>query len=93
MTETTEERITSSELVQRIRSVLRALREHHSPNAEIHDVIAELSNVERQLVNGLLPMVPLRSVLGVIAQFEYTPWRLATVVEDLHKIWSLLAML
>ena len=27
------------------------------------------------------------------AEFEYTPWRMPTVVEDLHKIWTLLGML
>ena len=93
MTEKTENPITRGELLERIRSVLTALRGHRNPSAEIHEVIAELSQVERQLMDGMLPITPLRSVLAIIAQFEYTSWRLATVVDDLHRIWSLLTML
>jgi hypothetical protein len=93
MVEEKEPQVTSGELLEGIRSVLRALREHKNPNAEIHDLIAELSQMERQITDGLLPVTPLRSLLGIISQLEYTPWRLATVVEDLHKIWSLLSMM
>ena len=93
MAEMPEGRVTIDALVETIRSVLDALREHKNPTAEIHEVVAELTQIERQFVDGLLPITPLRSVLGIIAQFEYTPWRLATVVEDLYKIWSLLGML
>ena len=53
MTETPENPITGGELLERIRSVLTALRGHQNPSAEIHEVIAELSQVERQLMDGL----------------------------------------
>jgi hypothetical protein len=29
----------------------------------------------------------------LFAEFEYTPWRMPTVAEDLHEIWTLLGML
>jgi uracil phosphoribosyltransferase len=88
-----EPQVTIEELKEKIRSVLEALRNHHTPTPEIHEVVAELGQIEMQFLDGHLPVTPLRVVLGVIAQFEYTPWRIPTVVEDLHKIWSLLGML
>jgi hypothetical protein len=88
-----EEQATVEELKERIRSVVEALRNHENPTAEIHDVVTELSEIERQLLAGRLPTTSLRAVLSIVAQFEYTPWRIPTVVEDLYKIWTLLGML
>ena len=93
MAEEPERQATIEELKERIRSVREALRNHENPTSEIRGVVTELSQIERQFLDGVLPTTPLRAVLSIIAQFEYTPWRIATVVEDLHKIWSLLGML
>lgn len=93
MAEEPEHQATTEELKETIRSVLEALRNHENPTSEIQEVVKELGQIERQFLDGFLPMMPLRAVLSVIAQFEYTPWRIPTVVEDLHKIWSLLGML
>jgi hypothetical protein len=93
MAEEPEHQDTIEELKGTIRSVLEALRNHENPTSEIHEIVTELSEIERQFLDGLLPTTPLRAVLSIIAQFEYTPWRIRTVVEDLHKIWTLLGML
>jgi hypothetical protein len=93
MAEEPERQATIEELNEKIRSVLEALRNHEAPTSEIHEVVTELAQIERQFVGGLLPTMPLRAVLSIISQFEYTPWRIPTVVEDLHKIWILLGML
>ncbi len=85
--------VTLDELRETLRSVRTALHNHENPTPEIHEVITELGQIERQLLDGLLPTKPLRAALSIIAQFEYTPWRVPTVVEDLHKIWTLLGML
>jgi hypothetical protein len=93
MAEEPERQVTVEQLKEKIRSVLQALRNHENPTSEIHEVVTELAEIERQFLDGRLPMMPLRAVLSVIAQFEYTPWRIPMVVEDLHKIWILLGML
>jgi hypothetical protein len=93
MAEQPEHPVTLEELQKTIRSILTALRNHENPTEEIREVVAELAQIEEQFLSGPLPTTPLRVVLSIIAQFEYTPWRLATVVEDLHKIWSLIGML
>jgi len=93
MAEEPEHQVTLEELKETIRSVREALRNHENPTPEILEVVTELSQIERQFLDGLLPTTPLRAVLSIIAQFEYTPWRIPTVVEDLHTIWSLLGML
>jgi hypothetical protein len=93
MAEEPEREVMIEELRGRIHSVLEALRNHKNPTPEIHEVINKLSQIERQSLDGVLPSTTLRAVLSIIAQFEYTPWRIATVVEDLYKIWSLLGML
>jgi hypothetical protein len=88
-----EHPVTLEELRETIRSIRAALRNHENPTSEILEVITELNQIERQFLDGLLPTTPLRAVLSIIAQFEYTPWRIPTVVEDLHKIWTLIGML
>ena len=81
------------EIVHTVGSIGRALLTHHDANQELHDLAVELRWLEAELVAGRLPMVRLESVLKIIAEFEYTPWRIPTVVDDLHKIWTLLGML
>jgi hypothetical protein len=49
--------------------------------------------LEAEFIAGNVPAARLETVLKLIAEFEYTPWRMPTVVEDLHKIWTLLGML
>ena len=93
MAEQPERQVTVEQLKETVGSVMEALRNHENPTEEILEVVTELSQIERQFLDGLLPTTPLRTVLSVIAQFEYTPWRIPTVVEDLHKIWSLLGLL
>lgn len=84
---------TIQELRTTLRGVLGALRDHKNPTAEIHEVAAELSQIEQQVAAGLLPLASLRAALSIVAQFEYTPWRVPTMVEDVHKIWMLVGML
>ena len=49
--------------------------------------------MEAELVAGRSPVERLETVLKIITGFEYMPWRIPTVVEDLYKIWTLLGML
>ncbi|MGH7152586.1 MAG: hypothetical protein ACREF3_01555 [Acetobacteraceae bacterium] len=93
MAEQQERHVTIHELGMTLRGVLGALRDHKNPTPEIHEVAAELSQIEQQIAAGLLPLASLRAALSVVAQFEYTPWRVPTMVEDVHKIWALIAML
>jgi hypothetical protein len=46
--------------------------------------------LEAELVAGRLPVERLETAVTIIAGFEYAPWRIPTVVEDLYKIWTLL---
>jgi hypothetical protein len=66
---------------------------HQEPNQELHDLAIELKSLEAEFIAGQLPVARLETVLKIIAGFEYTPWRIPTVVEDLYKIWTLLGML
>ena len=81
------------EIVRTVGGIGRALLANQKANQELHDLAVELRWLEAELVAGRLPMVRLESVLKIIAEFEYTPWRIPTVVDDLHKIWTLLGML
>jgi hypothetical protein len=84
---------TLREIVHTVGSIGRALLAHHEANQELHNLGVELRSLEVELVAGRLPLVRLESVLSIIAELEYTPWRVPSVVEDLHKIWTLIAML
>jgi hypothetical protein len=84
---------TLREIVHTVGSIGRALLAHHEANQELHTLGVELRSLEVELVAGRLPLVRLESVLRIIAELEYTPWRVPSVVEDLHKIWTLIAML
>jgi hypothetical protein len=84
---------TFREIVQTVGSIDRALLAHQEVNHELHDLAIEVRWLEAELVAGRLPVMRLESVLKILAEFEYTPWRMPTVVEDLYKIWTLLGML
>jgi len=84
---------TFHEVVHTVGSIGRALLTHHAVNQELHDLSIELQWLEAEFVAGRLPVARLESVLRIIAEFEYTPWRMPSVVEDLHRIWTLLGML
>jgi hypothetical protein len=66
---------------------------HQELNQELQDLAVELKSLETEFIAGQLPVARLETVLKIIAGFEYTPWRIPTVVEDLYKIWTLLGML
>jgi hypothetical protein len=66
---------------------------HREPNQELHDLAGELKSLEADFIAGQLPVARLETVLKIISEFEYTPWRIPQVVEDLYKIWTLLGML
>lgn len=84
---------TFREIVRTVGSIGQALLAHQEANQELHDLAVEVRWLEAELIAGRLPMARLKSVLKIIAEFEYTPWRIPTVVEDLYKIWTLLGML
>ncbi len=84
---------TLREIVRTVGSIGRALLTHHEANQELHDLAVELRWLEAELIAGRLPVARLESVLRIIAEIEYTPWRMPSVVEDLHRIWTLLGML
>jgi hypothetical protein len=84
---------TVREIVRTVGSIGRALLADQDATQELHDLAVELSWLEAELVAGRLPAVRLESVLRIIAELEYTPWRMPSVVEDLYKIWTLLGML
>jgi hypothetical protein len=84
---------TLREVIHTVGSIGRALLAHQELNQELHDLSVELRSLEAELIAGQLPAARLATVLKVIAEFEYTPWRMPTVVEDLHKVWTLLGML
>jgi hypothetical protein len=81
------------DIVRTVGSISRALLAHQGPNQELHDLAVELRLLEVEFVAGQLPIARLERALKVIAEFEYTPWRIPTVVEDLYNIWSLIGML
>jgi hypothetical protein len=54
MAEEPEHQPTLEELKETIRSVLEALRNHENPTSEIREIVTELSQIERQLLDGLL---------------------------------------
>ena len=84
---------TVREIIHTVGSIGRALVSHQETNQELHDLAVELRSLEADFVAGRLPVARLETVLKVVAGFEYTPWRMPTVVEDLYKIWTLLGML
>ena len=84
---------TVREIIHTVGSIGRALLSHQETNQELHDLGVELRSLEADFVAGRLPVARLETVLKVVAGFEYTPWRMPTVVEDLYKIWTLLGML
>ena len=84
---------TVREIIGTVGSIGRALLAHHEANQELHDLAVELRSLEAELIAGQLPVERLETALKIIAGFEYTPWRIPTVVEDLYKIWTLLGML
>jgi len=81
------------EIIRTLGSVGATLLAHRELNQELHDLAVRLRSLEAELVAGQLPVAKLETVLRLIAEFEYTPWRIPTVVEDLYKIWTLLGML
>lgn len=81
------------EIIRTVGSIGQALLAHQQLNKELHDLAVEVRSLEAELVAGRLPVARLETVLRTIAEFEYTPWRIPTVVEDLYKIWTLLGML
>jgi hypothetical protein len=84
---------TLREVIHTVGSIGRALFAHQELNQELHDLAVEMRSLEAELIAGNVPAARLETVLKLIAEFEYTPWRMPTVVEDLHKIWTLLGML
>jgi hypothetical protein len=84
---------TFREIVHTVGNIGRALLAHQEVNQELHDLAVEVRWLEAELIAGRLPVARLESVLRIIAEIEYTPWRMPTVVEDLHKIWTLIGML
>ena len=84
---------TVREIIHTVGSIGRALLSHQETNQELRDLGVELRSLEADFVAGRLPVARLETVLKVVAGFEYTPWRMPTVVEDLYKIWTLLGML
>jgi hypothetical protein len=84
---------TLGEIVHTVGNIGRALLSHQEMNQDLHDLAVEVRWLEAELVAGRLPVARLDSVLRIIAEIEYTPWRIPTVVEDLYKIWTLLGML
>jgi hypothetical protein len=84
---------TLREVIHTVGSIGRALLAHQELNQELHDLAVEMRSLEAELIAGNVPAARLETVLKLIAEFEYTPWRMPTVVEDLHKIWTLLGML
>jgi hypothetical protein len=81
------------EVIHTVGSIGRALLAHQELNQELHDLAVEMRSLEAEFIAGNVPAARLETVLKLIAEFEYTPWRMPTVVEDLHKIWTLLGML
>jgi hypothetical protein len=81
------------DLVHTVGSIRRALFAHQELNHELHDLAVELRALEVAFIAGDLPVAKLEMALKIIAGFEYTPWRIPTVVEDLYKIWTLIGML
>jgi hypothetical protein len=84
---------TLREVIHTVGSIGRALLAHQELNQELHDLAVEMRSLEAEFIAGNVPAARLETVLKLIAEFEYTPWRMPTVVEDLHKIWTLLGML
>ena len=84
---------TVREIIHTVGSIGRALLAHQDMNQELHDLAVELRSLEAELIAGRLPVERLETALKIIAGFEYTPWRIPTVVEDLYRIWTLLGML
>ena len=84
---------TLREVIHTVGSIGRALLAHQELNQELHDLAVEMRSLEIEFIAGNVPAARLETVLKLIAEFEYTPWRMPTVVEDLHKIWTLLGML
>ena len=84
---------TFREILHTVGSIGRTLLAHQGVNQELHDLAVEARWLESELIAGRLPVVRLESVLRIIAEIEYTPWRIPTVVEDIHRIWTLLGML
>jgi hypothetical protein len=84
---------TVREIAHTVGSIGRALLAHQDANRELHDLGVELRSLEADFIAGRLPVARLETVLKIIAEFEYTPWRIPTVVEDLYKMWTLLGML
>ena len=84
---------TVREIIHTVGIIGRALLSHQETNQELHDLAVELRSLEADFIAGRLPVARLETVLKVVAGFEYTPWRMPTVVEDLYKIWTLLGML
>ena len=84
---------TVREIIRTVGGIGRALLAHQELNQELHDLAVEVKWLEAELIAGRLPVPRLEIVLKVVAELEYTPWRMPTVVEDLHKIWTLIGML
>jgi hypothetical protein len=81
------------DVIRTVGSISRALLAHQGLNQELYDLGVERRSLEVEFIAGQLPVARFESALKVIAEFEYTPWRIPTVVEDLYKIWSVIGML
>jgi len=80
------------DLQHTIGNISRALFAHQELNRELHDFAVEFESVASPFIAGDLSVAGLETVLKVIAELEYTPWRIPTVVEDLYKVWPLIRM-
>jgi hypothetical protein len=80
------------DLKHTIRNISRVLFAHQELNQELHDLAVEFESVASPFIGGNLSVAGLETVLKVIAELEYTPWRIPTVVEDLYKVWPLIRM-
>lgn len=57
----------------------------------MQELAVRMRSVEAELVAGQLPVARLETVLKIIAEFEYTPWRIPAIVKDTLR--DLLGML
>lgn len=90
MTAQIPDHVTAGALLHSVGRIGRAFAAHRSASQEVYDLALELESLEAELKAGAVPRLKLAATLRSLAELEYTPWRVATVVEELHGVWSLL---
>jgi hypothetical protein len=80
------------DLQHTIGNISRALFAHQELNQELHDLAVEFESVASPFIAGNMSVTGLETVLKVVAELEYTPCRIPTVMEDLYKVWPLIRM-